>query len=557
MSLFWSRFGSESGAYVDDLRAYLRGVGARTRGGAAISAHLLLGVSAEWLQETGGIHDGSNTRVKRLFEEAKSFAEMHIGGVYAMRMDLDERGSGVVDIFATHTHMRRGRPRKDGTRGKDVHEVSIKEALSSLQRKAGGGKSFAALQTLWAHHAATNLDCRIVRGVEKTITGREHLTVAEYRQSVEAEKSWKAERDGQRKTILNTMAFIGRRDEEAEERGLQLDQREVGLKTLSNRLADRSGSMDDAAQRLKEAEERFATREKLLDEKEKALATRAMTATQHEERNEQRGRELVLEKHRYSKEADKREEVLANEQLRLKEALEASRIVAADAAAQQHRALNLLDRAQEREEELQRWKKELKRAADEQALSAERQAAESARLHEEAIRREKKLAADEHRHREKVYALEHGLDEILNGRINSNAHIVKRPELAPAADLLKRIGSLMVYHVERSRKNYEQLVATLQKERAQVAEALKVASVRETQAAEREAAAFNAEQTHRETTKAFVSELGRLRRVRDLAKVLASFSRTTALRKINEQVTRALDGLARELDPKTPNVHER
>ena len=316
LSLFWSRFGSESGAYVDDLRAYLREIGARTRGGAAISAHLLLGVSPEWLKETGGIHDGSNTRVKRLFEEAKSFAEIHIGGVYAMRMDLDERGSGVVDIFATHTHMRRGRPRKDGTRGKDVHEVSIKEALSGLQLKAGGGKSFAALQTLWAHHAATNLDCRIVRGVEKTITGREHLTVAEYRQSVEAEKTYKAERDGQRKTILNTFAFIAERDGEAEERGLHLDQREVGLKALADCLAVRSGYLDDAVRSLKEAEEALATREILLDAREKALATRATTATQHEERNAQRGRELVQEELRCSKKWPARDTVRNTRQSR-------------------------------------------------------------------------------------------------------------------------------------------------------------------------------------------------------------------------------------------------
>ena len=105
-------------AYVDDLRTHLKEAGARTRGGAAISLHLLFGVSAEWIQETGGIHDGRNSRVLKLFEEVKTFSEKHIGGVYAIRMDLDERGGGVVDVFAAPVHMRSGRPRKDGSRGK-------------------------------------------------------------------------------------------------------------------------------------------------------------------------------------------------------------------------------------------------------------------------------------------------------------------------------------------------------------------------------------------------------------------------------------------------------
>ncbi len=304
LSLFWSRYGSATCEYVNDLRSYLHDSGARTRKGAALTAHLLLGISSDWLAETGGVHDGSgNTRVLKLFEQAKVFAETHFGGLYAMRMDLDERGAGVVDCFVAPVHMRRGRPRKDGSRGVDVAEVSVKDALLRLQKAVGGGKSFSALQTLWAHHAASSLDDRIVRGEPKAVTGRWHLTVAEYRQSIAAEKAWHAERDGQRATILNTLALIAQRDDDQQRREEQIQAERQRLAEDGDRLARddlrlaaASAALNERTVELQQAVAAIEQTKRMLDSREAGLAAVVQQQARAREALHEAEREVATEK---------------------------------------------------------------------------------------------------------------------------------------------------------------------------------------------------------------------------------------------------------------------
>jgi len=237
--LYWSQSGGPSANYVEDFRAHLKAAGARTRQGSAIAVHLLMGVSPSWIAETGGIHDGQNSRIQALFSQVKSFAETHVGGVFAMRLDLDERGGGVVDVYAAPVHDRKGRTKKDGSSGRDILEVSVKKMLLAMQAKAGGGSSFGALQTLWADHAAKALDSRLVRGAKKAITGREHLDTPDFRESVEREKAHLVEMAGQKTTIFNTLDFLSKSLGEANQREAALDYRQSELEVAEVDLTER------------------------------------------------------------------------------------------------------------------------------------------------------------------------------------------------------------------------------------------------------------------------------------------------------------------------------
>ena len=182
--LFWSAFNSPNGDLVADYRRMRSELGARERRGAALGIHLLIGVSPRWVEQMGDLHDPQNPRVRALFRAALDFCKTHFNGVYAARMDLDERGGAVVDIYATHAHERQARLRKNGGRGAPVVEISVKDALDSISSLAGAKKSFTAIQTLWAAFARKQLGAEIVRGVAKEVTGRRHLGVQEYRQQI-------------------------------------------------------------------------------------------------------------------------------------------------------------------------------------------------------------------------------------------------------------------------------------------------------------------------------------------------------------------------------------
>lgn len=73
------------------------------RKNAAIAMHFLVGVSPDWLAEAGDPNDLENPRVMNLIEQAKTWSEswMGKGAVWAVRYDIDEMGSGVVDILAS------------------------------------------------------------------------------------------------------------------------------------------------------------------------------------------------------------------------------------------------------------------------------------------------------------------------------------------------------------------------------------------------------------------------------------------------------------------------
>lgn len=184
---FWSKAGEglEGGGadYAAAYKAHKKAMGITTeRKGAAIGQHLLVGVSPEWLAETGDPRDWTNPRVRALIEEATEWAEswMGEGAVWAVRYDTDEKGAGIVDILASPIRTAHHKS------GKSKPSISVRKANAELAEKWGRPNAFQAMQDDWAAHAQKSLDNRLKRGVPKAETKRQHLSPEDYADQLDA-----------------------------------------------------------------------------------------------------------------------------------------------------------------------------------------------------------------------------------------------------------------------------------------------------------------------------------------------------------------------------------
>lgn len=193
---FWSKAGDGplfGGAdYAAAYKIHKKEMGVTSeRKGAAIGQHLLVGVSPEWLAETGDPRDLRNPRVKELIEEAKDWAEswMGEGAVWAVRYDTDEKGSGVVDILASPVRTAHHKS------GQSKPSISVRKANAELAEKHGRPNAFQAMQDDWALWASQRLSERLQRGIPQKETGREHLTPEAYSAALSAREEALAARE--------------------------------------------------------------------------------------------------------------------------------------------------------------------------------------------------------------------------------------------------------------------------------------------------------------------------------------------------------------------------
>jgi len=128
---------------------------------------MLLTVSPEWIQASGDMHDPQNPKNQMLFDQAKKWAEEKFGprSVIAARMDMDEAGGGVVDIFLVPVHQVK-------QRGKTKNQISVNKAYEAA---FGGGRVYGKMQDSWASHCQEHLDPKITRGRPKEETGAEYV----------------------------------------------------------------------------------------------------------------------------------------------------------------------------------------------------------------------------------------------------------------------------------------------------------------------------------------------------------------------------------------------
>lgn len=175
-NLAWSPTGDPLAVY-DAFKQRKREAGASERKGSALGLHLLAVVSPELIREAGDLHDPDNPVNQRIFEQAKTWAEQEFGegSLIHARMDMDEKGGGVVDLVVVPVY-------QQTIRGKTKNIISTRKALADVSDRWGDYRSFSALQNSFADFARKNIDERIVRGVPKEISDALHYEPAVLRE---------------------------------------------------------------------------------------------------------------------------------------------------------------------------------------------------------------------------------------------------------------------------------------------------------------------------------------------------------------------------------------
>lgn len=142
--------------------------GAKEYGKSPLGLHALCIVSPEVIRAGGDLHDPENPLNQSLSAEAKRWAESEFGegSVIATRLDVDESGGGVVDLFIVPV-------REMSMRGKTKPIISVNKALAEIAERHGRRKSYQALQDSWSEHAKV-LNHDIKRGKEKTVSGDDY-----------------------------------------------------------------------------------------------------------------------------------------------------------------------------------------------------------------------------------------------------------------------------------------------------------------------------------------------------------------------------------------------
>jgi len=194
-ALSWSCDDGPRPDYAASFRALKKAKGAGERKGAKLGLHMLVGVSPEWVKEAGDLHDPENPRNRELLDAARAWADTWSNdGCYAARLDLDETGGAVVDLFIAPTAEQKHKS------GKSKLTVSVNKALEAISLKHTGKKSkhYSALNTAWAEYARAHLDPRLERGKPKGETGIEHVGPDQYRTMMqEAEAARKAAKEAE------------------------------------------------------------------------------------------------------------------------------------------------------------------------------------------------------------------------------------------------------------------------------------------------------------------------------------------------------------------------
>ncbi|GAU82891.1 hypothetical protein [Bosea sp. BIWAKO-01] len=169
--------------YRSNLRLHLHEHGAHIRKSAALGLHLLVGVTPAWVEEMGSLHAMDNPRNVALFDEARAWVEAWAGAnsVFGARLDLDEAGGAVADIFCAPLFEE---AHKSGRRRLCV---SIRKALDGLQVAHDTTKSYVALQSSWHAWAERTLDPRLRRGEPALQTKRRHLSVKAFKEKMKAQ----------------------------------------------------------------------------------------------------------------------------------------------------------------------------------------------------------------------------------------------------------------------------------------------------------------------------------------------------------------------------------
>ncbi|MBD2749839.1 hypothetical protein IC232_24475 [Microvirga sp. BT688] len=409
--------------------------GARYRKGAPLGVNLQFNVSPDWIREAGDLHDERNERNERLYRAALAFVQ-DIKGVVAARMDLDEEGGGVVDIYVAPIFPRTSRLRKDGSRGSDILEISVSKLNAFWRKQSGERTGYSGLQTLWSAYCAKNLDPRIQRGDRKSETGREHLEVPQIKAAYAAADAKTAEAEAIMKQALQDKAEVEEERRRIAEDAQKIKARAQEVEREQNLLRAEIQMSEDAYEvaeaGLKNTETKLTERQRRLDEEDECLTTarHELASTEAQLRRDQK--ELAEKKQKLKVE----EERLARERTE-----HATKIREADQFIDNLRAD--LEREQSDVRKLRNELTSARAAVDRDRQQLETTKAEVAREHVTIIAAKKAIAQERERVDQRsnaqarwAGALEMGIDRIFRGQIPSKDVLKKQVELQPAIDPL-------------------------------------------------------------------------------------------------------------------------
>ena len=213
--------------YKTAYQRFLKANDARKAPNAHAAMHLIIGVSPEHFGKPDGTHEGHDYRSKKvqnLLIAAAKWAEEELGGVWAARYDLDEKGFGIVDVMCSPV-------RPHGKNGKPY--VSIRKAQAELQEKyPGAAKGFGAMQSSWADYASQALGATFDRGIPKKLSGREHLIAEQYGEAMDAGRKRVSDLESQ-------VAHMTKKIKDLTKKARELGDRVVELTLQRDRIAKR------------------------------------------------------------------------------------------------------------------------------------------------------------------------------------------------------------------------------------------------------------------------------------------------------------------------------
>lgn len=187
------------------------------RAGGPIVSHFLLIVTPEWVAETGDVHSRDNPRVRALMGAARDWARAHqLGDVIHCRYDVDEAGSGVVDLACVPVYEHK-------SKGYKYVGVNRSHLDLAKRRERPNLASFAVLQDTWAETLQA-VDPTIQRGELAKKTGRRHESPDRYK--IGRDTAIAAERkrlEAEAKGLALREAAAARREASLRDEGARVD----------------------------------------------------------------------------------------------------------------------------------------------------------------------------------------------------------------------------------------------------------------------------------------------------------------------------------------------
>jgi hypothetical protein len=233
--------------YVADFKKMKDTVKVGERNGTAMITHMICVISPEWIAKTGDVHDPQNPRNLQVLDAGIGWAKENFGeqALVSARMDLDENGAGVVDVFVA--------PAARTKKGKAY--LSISPRLKEIQRHYRARNTFSGLQDSWAEWAQLHLDPSIKRGKEKETKGPDRISPENYRARAENEKERKR-LEIEREAITRDRVDLAHEIDQVEKAKKEIAESRRALDQFSRELDERLAKIQETEERQRLAQAR-------------------------------------------------------------------------------------------------------------------------------------------------------------------------------------------------------------------------------------------------------------------------------------------------------------